>query len=85
MELSVIDILLLTVVNLGLFLSLTLKIVPNRNAVANKPLILLTLVVAFILLGKIVIPKLEVRWFLRLGFFLDTLMLLIFTSIIKSG
>lgn len=77
MELSVIDILLLTVVNLGLFLSLTLKIVPNRNAVANKPLILLTLVVAFIMLGKIVIPKLEVRWFLRLGFFLDTLMLLI--------
>ena len=72
MTFTVLDIILFLGISQGLFLSISLRLIHDRNKSANRMLALLLLIAVFMLFGRIAAYRITEMWVWRLGVLLDT-------------
>lgn len=72
MSLSAIEIFLLIILSQGIFLSIAIQLVPNKNASANKILTLLLIIASVMLFGRIAIYHFKFAYLWRVATLIDT-------------
>lgn len=76
MTFTLVDILLIIILSQGLFLTLAIQLVPNKNKPANTILTYLLICASIMLLGRIAIYRLQFELLLRIATFVDTTLFL---------
>ncbi len=71
MSFSLFDIFLVTIVSQGVFLSVVLQLIPNRNKSANKILCIILVIASIVCLGRILAFKYESFLIIRIGTIVD--------------
>jgi len=72
MTFTLLDIILFLGISQGLFLSISLRLIHDRNKNANRMLALLLLIAVFMLFGRIAAYRITEVWVWRLGVLMDT-------------
>ena len=72
MTFTILDIVLFLGISQGLFLSISLRLVHDRNKNANRMLSLLLLIAVLMLFGRIAAYRISEFWVWRLGVLMDT-------------
>ncbi len=71
-SLSFLDLILFLGISQGIFLSISLQLIHDRNKAANKILSLLLLIAAVMLFGRVAAFRIPEAWVWRFGIFIDT-------------
>lgn len=71
-QFDLLDIILILGVSQGIFLALSLRLLPNRNKEANGILSVLLLISVFMLLGRMAVLRIPLAWVWRFGILADT-------------
>ena len=76
MSFTLVDILLIIILSQGLFLTLAIQLVPNKNKPANTILTYLLIIASIMLFGRIALYRLQFDHLLRIATFVDTTLFL---------
>ncbi len=76
MSLTLIDLLLVVILSQGIFLSIVIQLVPNKNIGANQMLTLLLLIASIMLFGRIAVYQFKFIYLWRVATLIDTTLFL---------
>ena len=77
MSFSIFDLLLAIIFSQGLFLTIALQLIPNKNKEANKTLILLLIIASTLILGRVLLFKYNTSLLFKIAALLDVTIFLV--------